>query len=185
MVPSPASRDPDWSRLALVRVDDRLLHGQVVLNWARALRPARIIVADDAVAGDDLATAALGAAAPLGVDVWIGSVDDAARALLAAEVDPQRALVLVRDAEAARRLFDAGVRYLRLNVGAVGQAPGRVRIGRQVSLRRDEWEALRYLQRAGVDVTLQARPSDGAVSLARARHPLDWDRPVECGRRSG
>jgi len=175
--PPGAGAVPDWSRLALVRIDDRLLHGQVVLNWARALRPARIAVADEALAGDDLGRAAVLAAAPADTEVWIGSVAEAARALRDGTMGAGGTMVLVRDPEAARRLFDAGVHYHRLNVGAVGASPGRVRIGPQVSLGRDEWEALRYLEQAGVDVTLQALPSDRAVTLARARRPRAWGRP--------
>ena len=169
-----AGHGSDWLRFALVLIDDRFLHGQVALNWARALRPARIAIVDDALAGDDLGRAVVVAAAPPGIEVWIGGIDQAARALMGGQSDPERTLVLVRDPGAARRLFDAGVRYHRLNVGAVGQAPGRVRVGRQVSLTREEWEALRYLERAGVDVTLQALPSDGAVTLARVRRPREW-----------
>lgn len=170
---------PRWGRLALVRIDDRLLHGQVALNWARALRPSRIIVADDALAADDVGRAAVGAAAPPGLEVWIGSVRVAAAALTGGALAPDGAMVLVRDALSARRLFDGGVRFQSLNIGAVGQAPGRVRIGPQVSLRRDEWEALRYLEDAGVEVAMQALPSDRAVTLARVRRPREWAQRTE------
>jgi mannose PTS system EIIAB component len=163
-----------WLRFALVRIDDRLLHGQVALNWVRALRPARIVIADDALANDALGRAAAVAAAPPGIDVWIGGIDEAARDLAGGEIEPARTMVLVREPLSARRLFDAGVRYRHLNVGAMGQAPGRVRVERQVSLTREEWEALRYLEQAGVDVTLQPLPSDGAVTLARVPWPRGW-----------
>jgi mannose/fructose/N-acetylgalactosamine-specific phosphotransferase system component IIB len=166
--------EPDWGRLALVRVDDRFLHGQVVLNWMRALWPRRVVIADDALANDDLGRVAVATAAPPGIEVWIGGIDEAAYALMGGAIDPEGTMVLVGDPVSARRLFDAGVRYQRLNVGGVGQAPGRERVGRQVSLTREEWEALRYLERAGVKVTLQALPSDGAVALARVRRPREW-----------
>ena len=161
------------SRFALVRIDDRLLHGQVALNWVRALRPARIVIADDGLAHDVLGRAAAVAAAPPGIDVWIGGIGEAVREL-DAECEPGRTMVLVREPSAARRLFDAGLGYQHLNVGAVGQSPGRVRVGRQASLTREEWEALRYLEEAGVDVTLQPLPSDGAMRLASVRWPREW-----------
>jgi len=160
--------------LALVRVDDRLLHGQVVLNWVRAVRPARILIVDDALAHDSLARDALMAASPPGIEVWIGETQEAVQELAGNRWRAARTMVLLRDPISARRLYEAGLGYRRLNVGAVGLAPGRVRVGRQVSLTRDEWEALRYLQQAGVDVTLQPLPSDHAVALARVRQPQDW-----------
>lgn len=177
---SPAG-DPrtGWVRFALVRVDDRFLHGQVVLNWVRALRPAHIVVADGDLAEDDLARAAIAAATPPGIGVSIGTIAEAARALMDGAFEPGATMVLLRNPDAAQRLFDAGVRYRRLNVGNVGLAPGRVRVRRQVSLTREEWEALRYLERAGVGVTLQALPSDGAVPLARVRGPGTRERMAD------
>ncbi|HHX45320.1 MAG TPA: PTS sugar transporter subunit IIB [Chloroflexi bacterium] len=163
-----------WERLALVRVDDRFLHGQVTLNWARALRPQRIVIADDTLAGDELGRAALRAAQPPGIDIWVGAVGEAASAFLDGRLPLDGTIVLVRDPQSARRLFDSGIQYERLNVGAVGGAPDRARIGQQVSVSRIEWEALRYLERAGVDVELQALPSDGAVTLAKVRQPREW-----------
>lgn len=176
---SGVGETPDWDRLALVRVDDRFLHGQVALNWARAVRPTRIVIADDDLAADDLGRLAATAAAPPGIGVWVGAVDEAADALVGGTIEADGTMILVRDPAAARQLFDAGVRYRRLNVGAVGQGPGRARVGRQVSLTREEWEALRYLEQAGVDVALQALPSEGAVRLARVRLPRGWARRTE------
>lgn len=176
MRPVAAPRRDPWDWLALVRVDDRLLHGQVALNWVKALSPTRIVIADDALAVDPLGRAATEAASPPGIIVWIGAVAHAAEALRSGVSPGARTIVLLRNPLAARALYDAGVAYPRLNLGVLGRAPERIRIGPQMSVSRSEWEALQYLEQAGVEVTLQALPTDAAVTLDRVRSPREWPR---------
>jgi mannose/fructose/N-acetylgalactosamine-specific phosphotransferase system component IIB len=157
---------PPHVAFCLVRVDDRLLHGQVVLNWVRTLRPSRIAIVDDALAGDLAARLLLTAAAPRGLDIWVGAVADASAALLAdPRLPPSTTMVLVRDPETGRRVFDAGVHFAALSLGALGLTSARVRVGSQVSLSREELEVLRYLASKGVMVSAQALPTDRAIGL--------------------
>ncbi len=163
--------DHDLVSYGLVRVDDRLLHGQVVLNWARYVRPTLIAVVDDSVAHDAVASSLLRSVAPGETDLWIGAAAEAATVLVCR--NPQHVMLILRDIETARRLFDAGVRYATLNVGCVGFAEGRRRISPQVALTMHEREVLQSLQRAGVTVTLQTVPSERPLRLDKVR----WDGP--------
>lgn len=157
------------ARFCLVRVDDRLLHGQVVLNWVPRLRPRRIAIVDDAVAADQLAASLLPEAVPAGIALWIGTVAQAAPALLKDPGwPPESTLVLVRSPAAARALYESGVRYERLNLGCLRAMPERSRVRRQVHLSPEESEALRYLASSGVAVSVQVVPSETALSLEAA-----------------
>ena len=69
-------------RFCLVRIDDRLIHGQVVLNWVRVLRPRRIAVVDDEIGNDPLSRSLIQLAAPAHIDSWVGPVVEAPAALL-------------------------------------------------------------------------------------------------------
>lgn len=155
-------------RFGLVRVDDRLLHGQVMLNWVRALRPKRIAIVDDALARDDFAQSLLSAVVPSGIALWVGGVAEAASVLLAQPgSSPQATMVLLRSPELALALYEAGVRFAELNIGCVGMQPGRVRVAPQVSLTKAEIEALKVLSRLGVNVSFQALPSEKAIDIER------------------
>lgn len=155
-------------RFGLVRIDDRLLHGQVMLNWVRALRPKRIVVVDDKLVRDDFARGLLFAVVPPGIALWVGGVIEAASALLVrSDLSPQATMVLLRSPELALALYEAGVRFAELNVGCVGMQPGRVRIAPQVSLTKAEIEALKSLARFGVIVSFQALPSDKAIDIEK------------------
>ena len=154
----------------LVRVDDRLLHGQVVLNWVRALRPARIAVVAESLAQDPWARATLMAAAPVGISLWVGGVEEAPQALLHdPRWPPKGTMVLVPDPEEALRLYSAGVPYAALNLGCLGMAPGRVRLLPQFSLSPHEMEVLQSLASKGVQITAQAVPGLAAVPWEKLR----------------
>lgn len=156
-------------RFCLVRVDDRLLHGQVVLNWVRRLRPRRIAIVDDAVAADPFVRSVLEAVVPAGIALWIGRVAQAPTMLLEdPTASPDSTLVLLRNPTTARALYDAGVHYTALNVGCLAQTPQRWPLRPQVHLSLEESETLRYLASNGVTVYVQVLPSESAMSLDAA-----------------
>ncbi len=171
-----ASDRPKPVRFCLVRIDDRLLHGQVVVNWVRTLRPRRIAIVDDEIATDGTTVSVLEATCPADLALWVGTVAEAASALVEQNpVPPADTMILLRSPEHARALYDAGVCYEALNLGCLGAGAGRSRVHRQVSLSPDEMEALQYLASVGVVVSIQALPSHRAISLAtvlsRRRRP--------------
>ncbi|NLG26910.1 MAG: PTS sugar transporter subunit IIB [Chloroflexi bacterium] len=156
---------------ALVRMDDRLLHGQVALNWVRQLRPSCVAIVDQALASAPETHALYRLALPEQVGLWIGEPAAAAEALLGdGAVAPGAILVLVRGPTEALALFEAGVRYAALNLGMRGAAPGRARVSRQLSLSLEDRATLHALVEHGVHLTAQALPSDA---------PLSW-REIAC-----
>jgi len=145
----------------LVRIDDRLIHGQVLVNWVRALALSRLVIVDDGLAGDALACSILEAIVPRHVSLWIGSAAGLKYATFPEPVDKQ--LVLVASPFGALRLYDAGMHYLALNVGCLGSTNNRVRLFPQVSLTRAEYDVLVTLSLRGVTVISQALPSGPVV----------------------
>ena len=157
--------DVDQVRFCLVRLDDRLLHGQVVVNWVRSLWPQRIAIVAEDHTGSLEGRAILYAVAPEGVRLWVGSVAEAPEALLRGDTPPATTVVLLPSPTVVTALYDAGVRYAALNLGCLGQASGRVRVAPQISLSPEEAEALQYLASLGVVVTAQALPGDAPIAL--------------------
>ena len=149
--------------IALVRVDNRLIHGQVVEAWLPFLHASRVLVADDEAAANPLTRAAMGLAVPASVKVEIASL---ARAdFAAAQAGPERTLVLVRDVQDAVRARAQGLAYGALNVGNVHFSSGRVQVSPSVFLALAELEALLQLAEAGVQVELRAVPKDRPMPL--------------------
>jgi len=156
--------------IPVVRVDNRLLHGQVLEAWIPRLHATRVVVADDEAAGNPLVRAAMTLCAPEGLDIQILPLAQVDFAALAAAPGP--VLVLVREvaglsAAAARGLAPSQVR--RLNVGNVHFADGRAAVSPSVYLSEAELAALGALAEAGFEVEASALPTDPPAGLAELR----------------
>ena len=143
----------------LIRIDDRLVHGQVMAVWVRGLSIRHIFVADDETAGDSFSRQVMQLAMPKGVMLTVATVEDAGRQLASMPADGVHRLVLLRSVDAAVRLHRA-FPFTSLNVGGIGMMPGRKLLWRSIAMSPDEVAALRSLRQQGVDVYLQMIPTD-------------------------
>ena len=153
--------------VALVRVDNRLVHGQVLEAWLPALDAHGILVADDEAAGNVLARSAMALAIPPGVNFEVLRVEAAAGLLRPGGKGPQapRTLVLLRDVRDAVALSEAGVPVPQLNLGNVHFGRGRKQVSPSVFLDAAELDALEKLSRAGTQVEVRAVPSEPPLRL--------------------
>ena len=150
--------------ICLVRVDNRLIHGQVIEGWLPVLAVDRLLVADDLAASNTLTRLAMGLAVPPRISTEISRLDDTDFA--AAERAPARTLLLVRDVEDVVRARARGLRCPYLNLGNVHFAPGRAEISPSVFLAPGELDRLRVLAAEGVQIDLRALPRDRPLALA-------------------
>jgi len=153
--------------IAMVRVDNRLVHGQVLVGWVPHLGAGTLVVADDEAARSPLARAAMTLALPPGLEASIEPL--AAIDWKALAASPRPAMVVVRDVADLERAHSAGLSpamVRHLNLGNVHYAQTRRQITPSVFLSKDEVEALRRLSAAGFAVEARAVPPDAAVDLA-------------------
>lgn len=142
----------------LERVDDRLIHGQVVVAWGERLRPRRIWVVDDAAAADDWERELFASAAP-GVDVRVVSVAEAGQRYAEESAAEGGAFLLVRDLRVALALVAAGASPRILNLGGLHYAPGKTKVNEYVYLDEADRDAARELMRRGVLLEVQDIPA--------------------------
>lgn len=157
--------------VALVRVDNRLVHGQVLEAWLPALGARGVLVADDETAGNALARAAMALAIPPRTVFQVMGLEAAAALLRPGGVGAPapRTLVLVREVRDAAALREMGVPLPRLNLGNVHFRAGRRSVSPSVYLDLSELETLERLASAGTEVELQAVPNEAPGSLREAR----------------
>ena len=155
----------------LYRIDDRLIHGQVVVGWGRPLDIGFIVLVDDEVAASDWEQELYRMGVPPEMDVHFVSVDEAARSHAQFRADPRPGIVLTGDVATMRRLVDAVAQCDRagtvraVNVGGLHHRPGRSQRIRYVFLSADDERALRELAGRGVTVTAQDVPATRPLSL--------------------
>ena len=149
---------------ALHRIDDRLIHGQVLVAWGARLDPARIWVVDDGVAASEWERELFREAAP-GIEVRVASVAEAAAAHAGEAEAPRAAFLLVRDLDTARRLADAGARVAEWNVGGLHYAPGKEKVNDYVYLDERDRESAKALMAGGARLIVQDVPASRPLPL--------------------
>lgn len=155
--------------VVLVRVDQRLLHGQVVEGWVPFLKADTVVVADDRSASDPIVGLAMSAACPARVKLEVLRIADAATAAAEGRLPGTRTLVLVGSVGALESLWKKGARAGAVNVGNVPIAPGRKRVTPSVALSADELRMLDEVAATGAQVEARAVPKEKAADL-RAMH---------------
>jgi mannose/fructose/N-acetylgalactosamine-specific phosphotransferase system component IIB len=155
--------------LRLVRIDDRLIHGQVVAGWLRALGAGRIAIVDDATARDEFLREILILAAPQGVPVEVWDVIRGAARLVELASVPEPVIVLVRSPRTALELRRLGVPIEVVDLGGLGAGPGRKRLHKTISISPDERGELRELEQLGTRVEIRIVADDRPIPF----HSLD------------
>ena len=151
--------------VVLVRVDQRLLHGQVVEGWVPFLKADAVVVADDRAAADPISKIAMTSACPAKVRLEVLPVRAAAVAANEGTLPGARTLLLVSSVDALWQWWEAGARVQAVNVGNVPIAPGRSRVTSSVALSADEVKRLDSIAADGTVVEAKAVPREKAAGL--------------------
>jgi PTS system mannose-specific IIB component/fructoselysine and glucoselysine-specific PTS system IIB component len=152
--------------IRLFRIDDRLIHGQVVVGWGQPLGVAFIVLVDDEVRASAWEQDLYRMGVPPEIDVIFASADEAVARLAAWEADPRAGILLTGDIDAMAAVCAATGRVPQVNLGGMHHRPGRSERLRYVYLTPAEAEKLRQLAASGVRVTAQDVPTARPVPLA-------------------
>ena len=117
-----------------IRIDDRLLHGQVVGFWTNTLKATRIMVPSDRVAADEMLRSVLRMAAPAGVKTSFIPVERAVRQIMEGRYAGQRVFVVCEGPADVLKMMDLGLPITKVNVGNIGGAEGRIAVKTSLSL---------------------------------------------------
>ena len=151
--------------IVLYRVDERLIHGQVVLAWGSRVRPQQYVVVDDELATSDWEQELYRIGAG-DVEVTFVSVADARSALERWRSAAERTVLLTRDIGSMLRLAAGGaLRGEHVNLGGIHHGPGRTETLRYLHLTDEDRADLHALEAEGVEVSAQDLPDSADVPL--------------------
>jgi mannose/fructose/N-acetylgalactosamine-specific phosphotransferase system component IIB len=151
--------------IALLRIDDRLIHAQVVIGWGRIVKPDRIIIADDGVAASDWEKSLYMNAVSADIKVSILSLADTVDQVRGGVFDREEVILLVRGPEALLTLVDRGLEVDEVNVGGLHYREGKEKLLDHVYVSAEERNALRELVKRGITLEARALPDHEPVIL--------------------
>ncbi|RMC48448.1 PTS mannose/fructose/sorbose transporter subunit IIB [Lactobacillus sp. ESL0263] len=151
--------------IKMMRVDHRLLHGQVAFSWTSALSADCILIADDETASNELKKSAMKLAKPNGVKLVIKNVDEAIKSLKKGVTDKYKLFIVVGSIESAKKIIDGYSEIKTLNLGGTLPGPNKSNISKTIAITSSERDMLRDLLNEGVDINIQMVPSDSKVNV--------------------
>ncbi len=159
--------------MLLVRVDDKLLHGQVLGAWAPSLGANLLIVASDEVAGDSFRASVMRACAERELDVVVSPVDDVVRDILSGKLDADEAILVVSSIGDAYRLHEQGLVFSSLNIGNVHHKEDGRKICLSVILDPHDEDLIERFEEADILIDIRDIP---------LREPIEYEK--RCGEQS-
>ncbi|MCO6543742.1 MAG: PTS sugar transporter subunit IIB [Lactobacillus sp.] len=147
--------------IKLLRVDHRLLHGQVAVSWFGALGANTILVANDSVAQDEFRKSAIRLAKPEHAKLVMKSIADSIKAINSGITDKYNMLIVVESVADANQLIKGTKNKITsLNLGGTKPREGTKNYSKTINLTNQEAEILDSLQQNGIDVYIQQVPSE-------------------------
>lgn len=153
--------------LVLVRIDDRLIHGQVVTQWIKTCHGNRILIIDDALLKSTMMMRILKAAAPPGVAVEVLSVEDAIHDLKGEPVKDENIVILVKVPAVLEALLDSGIPIPQIILGGMGLTPNRKKFNKNVAASDEEVACMKRVVSKGSSLLYQLVPSDMPVNVEK------------------
>lgn len=148
------------AEIKLVRVDFRLIHGQIVNKWIKVKQCNRIVVIDDTLASNEFMKKVYFMSAPPGVKVDIYTIDQAITNWSNNQFGNGSLLILFKNVNTAVRCYQKGLNFSTLQIGGLGAAPGRKLVFGPITLDKTDFESLLDLQNQGVDVIFHQVPDE-------------------------
>lgn len=137
--------------ILLYRVDERLIHGQVIVGWGNRLKPDQIVLANDQVASNPWERELYLACVPPEIKTVILTVDEAALLISKDQCQPEKTFVLVDSPADILRMLQQGVKIKSVNVGGIHSKPGRKKILPYLFLSPQEISAFKSIISSGVE----------------------------------
>lgn len=151
--------------IELFRIDDRLIHGQVVVGWAQPLDVSFIVLVDDEVADSDWEQELYRMGVPPNVQLYFDTVEQAAQKLAGYIADERKGILLTGDIATMKRLIQASGIVQKCNLGGIHHKSGRNQRMRYVFLSPEEEQVLRDIAAGGVEISAQDVPAAREVPL--------------------
>lgn len=146
--------------VVLARIDQRLIHGIVVTQWAGFTKAKRLMVVDDDISKDEVQKAAMRMSKPTGTGMSIIDTNTAITNFAAGKYDSHNVFLIVRPPQTLVDLAKGGVAIPKVNIGIIFDVPGKQTVKKMISVNEEEISALKELENLGVEVTFHFVPND-------------------------
>lgn len=153
--------------IKLLRVDHRLLHGQVAFSWTSFLNADSILIANDSLPKDEIKKTTMRLAKPHGIKLVMKSLEDSVKAINSGITDKYDLFIVVESIEDAAYLVNHCPSITEVNLGGVKKADDSRRISNAIYITKEEENILKNLVNNNIDVEIRQVPSDSKINVKK------------------
>ncbi|WP_034301732.1 PTS system mannose/fructose/N-acetylgalactosamine-transporter subunit IIB [Alkalibacterium sp. AK22] len=151
--------------IRLVRIDDRLIHGQVATTWAKSTGIERIIVVSDQAAGDPLQKLLLSQAAPPEIKAHVITVSKMIDIATHPLLNKVKVMLLFTNPKDVKCCYQHGMYFSKVNIGGMKFTEGKQMVTHSISVNQDDIDAFVWLAGQGIELEIRKVPGDRRQSL--------------------
>ncbi len=148
--------------ISMVRVDERLIHGQILIKWIQVKNASRILIIDNDVANDPVMKNILNMSVPESIDLDIYDLKEGIK-VLTSDKPGDNVIVLVRNLWVVRSIHLGGVQIKEVNIGRLSSGTGKKRIHPNVFLSDRDIDIIDYFKQKDIPVVIQAVPDSSPI----------------------
>jgi PTS system mannose-specific IIB component len=146
--------------IVLIRVDDRLVHGQIVQGWLKNFDVDTVLVVSDSAASDKTQQILMGMALPSFIRLDVKTLKDATASLLSGEYNKENIIVLVTQPSDVVYMLDRGLKVKSLNIGGMHFISGKKQIMDNICVNNEDFETLKQIYSRGIEIEGRVLPDD-------------------------
>ncbi|MDT2543195.1 PTS system mannose/fructose/N-acetylgalactosamine-transporter subunit IIB [Enterococcus raffinosus] len=161
------------AKIKLVRIDSRLIHGQVITKWIPITAAKQVIIIDDDLSQDEFMGDIYASAAPRGGSCRVISVADAVKSWQQNQFGEGNTMILFQNIENCYKAFKEGLPFKNLQLGEIPMKKGRVTVFKAISFNKEEALKLKEVMDSGVEIILQPVPELSKVEFKKTLKKFD------------
>lgn len=146
--------------IVLIRIDDRLVHGQIVQGWLKSLDVDTVLVVSDSAASDKTQQILMGMALPSFIKLDVKTLKDATASLLNGDYDKEKVMVLVTQPSDVVYILERGLKIKSLNIGGMHFISGKKQLMKNICVNNEEIESLKQICSSGIEIEGRVLPDD-------------------------
>ncbi|MFS1537944.1 MAG: PTS mannose transporter subunit IIAB [Candidatus Phlomobacter fragariae] len=151
--------------IALARIDDRLIHGQVATRWTKETKIKRIIVVSNEVTKDHVRSTLLKQVAPPGVTAHVVDVAKCIRVYNNPKYAGERVMLLFTNPTDVLQIVKGGVEIKSVNIGGMAYRDGKTQVNNAISIDNEDIDAFNQLSKRGIELEARKVSSDNKLDM--------------------
>ena len=161
--------------IRLIRLDFRLIHGQVITKWFGQITGNEIVIIDYDLSQDDFMASIYEMSAPVGSKVRVYSVVQAIEKMNDETFAQGKVLVLFKNVDQVYKAYSHGFKIDELQIGGLGSAPGRINVYGPITLNDHDASLLKHMSDNGTEIYLQQVPEEAKMSFKKVLEKYNFN----------